>query len=150
MQKFNIINNNLLNKNFDKFNEVKRIYESGGELRELAGEDKARIFVKGKYYPAIITTRSLGDSIASQIGVVSTPHICRYKMDPKINYYLLMCTDGISNVVKIEDIVNIIENHDNRRDNNFNIIFFLIFLNIIYIIYSLFGINNTNNSTSKK
>ena len=126
-QKFNNINDNLLNKNFDKFNEVKRIYESGGEIRELAGEDKGRIFVKGKYYPAILTTRSIGDVIASQIGVVSTPHICRYKMDPKIDYYLLMCTDGISNAVKIEDIVTIIENHDVRMKNNFLIILFIVF-----------------------
>jgi serine/threonine protein phosphatase PrpC len=103
---------NRLNKNFDKFEEIKRIYESGGEIRELAGEDKARIFVKGKYYPALISTRSIGDEIASQIGVRAEPHIVRYKLDDKINYYLLMCTDGIHNVVKIEDIVTIIENND--------------------------------------
>jgi len=107
-----LIKDNCLNKNFDKFEEIKRIYESGGEIRELAGEDKARIFVKGKYYPALITTRSIGDEIASQIGVKAEPHITRYKLDEKTNYYLLMCTDGISNAVKIEDIVTIIENND--------------------------------------
>ena len=112
---------NRLNKNFDKFEEIKRIYESGGEIRELAGEDKARIFVKGKYYPALISTRSIGDEIASQIGVRAEPHIVRYKLDDKINYYLLMCTDGIHNVVKIEDIVTIIENNDVC---NTNLIFF--------------------------
>ena len=102
----------IIKKEFDKFEEVKRIYESGGELRELAGEDKARIFVKGKYYPALITTRSLGDEIASQIGVKSNPHISTYKLEDRINYYLLLCTDGIFNAVKIEDIVSIIENND--------------------------------------
>ena len=31
--------------------ELRRIYESGGEIRKLAGEEKSRIFVKGKYWP---------------------------------------------------------------------------------------------------
>jgi len=104
--------NNILNQDFDKFEEVKRIYESGGEIRILSGEEKARIFVKGKYYPALTTTRTIGDEIASQIGVKPDPHIVRYKLDEKTNYYLLLCSDGISNVLKIEDIVNIIENND--------------------------------------
>ena len=113
----------------------------------MAGEDKARIFVKGKYYPAIISTRSIGDEIASQIGVKSDPHICRYKMDPKINYYLVMCTDGVSNAVKIEDIVTIIENHEVCKK-----IIFLIILLLYYFFnfISVFGIYYTSNTTGEK
>lgn len=112
LQNFLFQKENVVNKDYDKFEEIKRIYESGGEIREIAGEEKARIFVKGKYYPALITTRSIGDEIASQIGVQHEPHITKYRLDEKINYYLLICTDGISNAVKIEDIVTIIENND--------------------------------------
>ena len=108
-----------MNKNFDKFDETRRIYESGGEIRELAGEEKARIFVKGKYYPALITTRSIGDEIASQIGVKSEPHITCYKLNEKIEYNILMCTDGITNALKIEDVVGIVENSDVCRINLF-------------------------------
>lgn len=104
-----------MNKSFDKFNETKRIYESGGEIRQLAGEDKSRIFVKGKYYPALITTRSIGDEIASQIGVMSEPHITTYSLKEKVDYYLVLCTDGISNVMEINDLIEIIENNDIRK-----------------------------------
>lgn len=101
-----------VHKNFDINEELRRIYECGGEIRKLAGEEKSRIFVKGKYFPGLINTRSLGDQIGNSIGVLQTPHICKYPFQEKNNYYLIMCTDGISNVLKNEAIVGIIENND--------------------------------------
>lgn len=101
-----------LHKNFDMNEELRRIYESGGEIRKLAGEEKSRIFVKGKYFPGLINTRSIGDQIGAQIGISCTPHICKYNLHEKTNYYLLMCTDGITNVLKNEIIINLIENND--------------------------------------
>jgi hypothetical protein len=67
-----------VHKNFDINEELRRIYECGGEIRKLAGEEKSRIFVKGKYFPGLINTRSLGDQIGNSIGVLQTPHICKY------------------------------------------------------------------------
>jgi serine/threonine protein phosphatase PrpC len=101
-----------LHKNFDMNDELRRIYECGGEVRKLAGEDKFRIFVKGKYFPGLINTRSLGDQIGSNIGVMQTPHISKYVFQEKNKYYLIMCTDGVTNVLKNDAIVNIIENND--------------------------------------
>ena len=75
--------------------------------------------MKGKYYPALITTRSIGDEIASQIGVKPEPHISCYTLNERIDYHLLVCTDGISNVLKIDDIVGIIENNDLCKNNFF-------------------------------
>jgi hypothetical protein len=49
--------------------EVRRIYECGGEIRKLAGEEQSRIFVKGKYFPGLINTISLGDQIGTNIGI---------------------------------------------------------------------------------
>lgn len=92
--------------------EVRRIYEKGGEIRTLAGETVSRVFLKGKYYPGLLNTRSLGDLVGRDIGVISEPHIVKYECNEKFNYYLIMCTDGISNVVSIEKMVNIIESND--------------------------------------
>lgn len=92
--------------------EVRRIYENGGEVRKLAGERIWRIFLKGKYFPGLICTRSLGDLIGREIGVISTPHIVKYQCDERYNYYLIMCTDGISNNVTIDKMVSIIEAND--------------------------------------
>jgi serine/threonine protein phosphatase PrpC len=97
---------------FDINEDLRRIYECGGEIRKLAGEEKSRIFVKGKYFPGLINTRSLGDQIGCTIGTIYNPHISKYTFDDKSNYYMIMCTDGITNVQKIDQIVTTIENHD--------------------------------------
>ena len=95
--------------------ELRRIYEYGGEIRKLAGEEKSRIFIKGKYYPGLINTRSLGDQIGMGIGIISLPHIARYNLSDTNNYHLMICTDGISNVSKPDKLVNIVENNDIRK-----------------------------------
>jgi serine/threonine protein phosphatase PrpC len=55
------------------------------------------------------------------------PHLTYYKLKEKIEYNLLMCTDGISNAIKIEDIVGIIENNDVCMIKIFKIVFYLIY-----------------------
>ena len=92
--------------------EIRRIYEHGGEMRKLLGETKSRIFVKGKYFPGLINTRSLGDQIGKGIGILSLPHITTYKLNKGISYYLLMCSDGINNVFPIIKLVNIIQENE--------------------------------------
>ena len=91
--------------------EIRRIYEHGGEIRKLLSESKSRIFVKGKYYPGLINTRSLGDFIGKGIGVLSKPHITKYQLNKGERYFLLLCTDGISNVCDITKLVNIVQNN---------------------------------------
>lgn len=101
-----------VHNNINQEDEVRRIYEKGGEIRNLAGETIWRIFIKGKYFPGLTNSRSLGDLIGREIGVVSEPHIAKYQCDEKFNYYLILCTDGISNNVPIDKMVSIIESND--------------------------------------
>lgn len=96
---------------FNLDDEVRRIYEKGGEIRTLAGESIYRIFVKGKYFPGLINTRSLGDVIGKEIGIISEPHIVKYRCEDKYNYYLVMCSDGVSNNISIEKMMSIIESN---------------------------------------
>lgn len=102
----------LLENETDMGDEIRRIYEKGGEIRNLSGENVSRIFLKGKYYPGLLNTRSLGDLVGRDVGIISEPHFVKYQCDDKFNYYLIMCTDGISNIVSIEKMVNIIETND--------------------------------------
>jgi len=92
--------------------EIRRIYEHGGEIRKLLGESKSRIFVKGKYFPGLINTRSLGDHIGKGIGILSKPHVTRYKLNKSQKYFLLMCSDGISNVCNISKLVNLVQRNE--------------------------------------
>ncbi len=92
--------------------EIRRIYENGGEIRKLIGENKRRIFVKGKSFPGLINTRSLGDQIGKGIGILSTPHIRTFKLEKFTNYYLLICTDGINNVLNTSRLVSILQENE--------------------------------------
>ncbi len=92
--------------------EIRRIYEHGGEIRKLLGESKSRIFVKGKYFPGLINTRSLGDHIGKGIGILSKPHVTRHRLNKSQKYFLLMCSDGISNVCNINKLVNLVQRNE--------------------------------------
>ena len=92
--------------------EIRRIYEHGGEIRKLLGESKSRIFVKGKYFPGLINTRSLGDHIGKGIGILSKPHVTRHRLNKSQKYFLLMCSDGISNVCNISKLVNLVQRNE--------------------------------------
>ena len=92
--------------------EIRRIYEYGGEIRKLLGEEKSRIFVKGKYFPGLINTRSLGDQIGKGIGILFKPHVTKFKLNRAQKYFLLMCSDGISNVCNINKLVNLVQKNE--------------------------------------
>ena len=112
----------LTGQNINMEDEIRRVYEKGGEIRNLAGEPIWRIFVKGKYFPGLMNTRSLGDLIGREIGVISEPNIVKYQCEEKFNYYLIICTDGISSYISIEKMVSIIEANDlcKINYNNYN------------------------------
>jgi hypothetical protein len=58
--------------------ELHRIYQNKGEVKSglaLSGDKKPRVYVRGRMYPGLSTTRSLGDLLAHQIGVTSEPSI---------------------------------------------------------------------------
>ena len=63
--------------------ELTRIYKSRGEVKTgntLTGDKKPRVYVRGRTYPGLSTTRSLGDLLAHQIGVTSEPSIKIHKV----------------------------------------------------------------------
>ena len=76
------------------------------------GETKSRIFVKGKYFPGLINTRSLGDHIGKGIGILSKPHVTKHRLNKSQKYFLLMCSDGISNVCNISKLVNLVQRNE--------------------------------------
>lgn len=91
--------------------EIRRIYEHGGETRLLSGESKSRIFIKGKYFPGMIITRTIGDQIGNGIGCICTPHITKFQLQKDTKYYMLICSDGINNVLSYDKLINIIQSN---------------------------------------
>ena len=94
---FNLKPIKISNENFDKFKEVNRIYENGGELRTIAEEKKFRIFSKGNYFHALFSSRSIGDELGCNIGIISDPSISCFQInknfeirnDKKLNLCLI-------------------------------------------------------------
>lgn len=53
--------------------EKERIYLMGGEVRQFQKGDKERVCVRCRNYPGITGTRSIGDLVATKIGVIHEP-----------------------------------------------------------------------------
>ena len=79
--------------------EYERIIKNGGVVEQITDDfgekfGPKRVWKKGQLYPGLAMSRSLGDFQAKKCGVISTPHIVEYKINPKTKY-LVICSDGI-------------------------------------------------------
>lgn len=102
--------------------EKKRIEESGGvveKYREANGEldGPYRVWVKGEEFPGLAVSRSLGDSIAENVGVVSDPEIIVKDIDSSARYVVL-ASDGVWDFLDGEDIIRIVSPFYKKNDPN--------------------------------
>jgi hypothetical protein len=56
----------------DEVNEMYRIYDNRGEVRQTEDGMK-RVFLRARMYPGLRISRTIGDLIPHQIGVISEP-----------------------------------------------------------------------------
>ena len=96
-------------------NERKRIESMGGiisQCNDLYDDGKEggpfRIWVKGCDYPGISMSRSIGDKISHDIGVIYEPEILDFNIDNNCEY-IVIGSDGIWQYTKNEDIAHIIK-----------------------------------------
>lgn len=73
--------------------EMHRIYDNRGEIRE-AEDGRQRIFLRARMYPGLKVSRTIGDLISHQIGVISQPNtqIVDFKPNDKL---LVVGTAGL-------------------------------------------------------
>jgi len=76
------------------FQEKKRIFSSGGEVRHLRNEDEERVFYRGKSYPGLKVTRAIGHSLASKIGLISKPEIAVREIG-KTDSFIIMSSPSL-------------------------------------------------------
>ena len=78
--------------------ERKRIEENGGEIAQFEedGEKSGpfRVWKKGEVYPGIAMSRSIGDLIATTLGVVPEPKFIEDKVD-KDTKFIVIASDGV-------------------------------------------------------
>ena len=101
-------------------NEQKRIIENGGVIHPYYDEDGVfegpdRVYVKGKTYPGLSLTRSIGDLEGEKVGIISEPDIIVKKIDSTCKY-LVMGSDGLWDMIKPYDVIRIVNPFFNKGD----------------------------------
>ena len=100
--------------------EKERIEKNGGELRRIIENNEEigpiRVWVKGKKYPGIAMSRSIGDSVANEIGVFSLPEIKEFYIQNNCKF-IVIGSDGLWEFLENEKVV--------RYVNKFNDILFI-------------------------
>jgi serine/threonine protein phosphatase PrpC len=95
--------------------EMGRIYKNRGEVKTgitLSGDKKPRIYVRGRTFPGISTTRSLGDLLAHHIGVTSEPSVRIINISlQQSERFIAIATDGIWDNMGPEDLIGHINEH---------------------------------------
>ncbi len=82
----------------DNPEESKRIIENGGEISQFEedGEKSGpfRVWKKGEEYPGIAMSRSIGDFIATTLGVIPVPIFLDEKIDSETKF-IVVASDGV-------------------------------------------------------
>lgn len=89
--------------------EVARIERSGGEVVSMEFDDgfvETRVNVKGTDYPGISMTRSLGDLVVKEAGVIAEPQVVQWSKPP--GALLLAASDGIWEFLDTERVVQLV------------------------------------------
>jgi serine/threonine protein phosphatase PrpC len=89
--------------------EKQRIIESGrGQVRQLEGDIPLRVFLKDKMYPGLAMTRSIGDTVGVDAGVISDPDVEETGTIQQDWRFLLVCSDGVWEFINPQEAVNIV------------------------------------------
>jgi serine/threonine protein phosphatase PrpC len=74
--------------------EKARIESKNGVVRKRTGDIPHRVFMKGSQLPGLAMSRSLGDLLASKIGVSHVPEVTAIEITDE-HQVLVICSDGV-------------------------------------------------------
>ena len=101
--------------------ESKRIRENGGEISQYEedGEKSGpfRVWKKGEVYPGIAMSRSIGDLIASTLGVIPEPKFLEEKID-KDTKFIVVASDGVWEFLENNTVRDIVMPYYEKNDPN--------------------------------
>eukprot|EP00002_Diphylleia_rotans_P013797 TRINITY_DN2686_c0_g1_i1.p1 TRINITY_DN2686_c0_g1~~TRINITY_DN2686_c0_g1_i1.p1 ORF type:complete len:666 (-),score=124.14 TRINITY_DN2686_c0_g1_i1:629-2626(-) len=100
--------------------ERQRIEKCGGivsrDPKLPQGEyDDLRIYAEGQAYPGLVTSRSIGDTLAHTIGVISDPDVTSKKLD-RYDRLLILATDGVWDILSNQEAVNIASKYTDAKE----------------------------------
>ena len=88
--------------------EYQRIQSCGGYVEILLDAygnktGPARVFKAGTQYPGLAMSRSLGDLMGKECGVISTPQIVEYEINTNTKF-MVICSDGVWEFMQNEQV----------------------------------------------
>ena len=91
--------------------EASRIILAGGEVEQMKdeygeGSGPYRVWVRGKDYPGLAMSRSIGDLKGKTVGVIPDPGIMEYDLN-KSTKFIIICSDGVWEFLNNETVMNI-------------------------------------------
>ncbi|KAL8274435.1 hypothetical protein Esti_001595 [Eimeria stiedai] len=99
--------------------ERKRILAAGGRIAALQEDGKSygplRVWLQSEDLPGLAMSRSLGDTLACRVGVISEPEVSVVSLSPS-DKFLLLATDGVWEFVSNEEAVRILRPFVEARD----------------------------------
>jgi serine/threonine protein phosphatase PrpC len=94
--------------------ETARITKSGGTVSRVTDNHgnkigPYRVWKKNVGYPGLAMSRSIGDQIASEIGIIATPVTTTHALNPGQDLFIVAASDGVWDVMDNQDVVNFVE-----------------------------------------
>lgn len=96
--------------------ELERIQRAGGvvkRIRNANGESSGpyRVWKAHSRVPGLALSRSIGDFIASEIGVIATPIVKRFPIELASDLFFVLGSDGLWDVMRNLEVIDFIEFH---------------------------------------
>ncbi|KAL2918677.1 hypothetical protein HK105_201511 [Polyrhizophydium stewartii] len=102
----------------DLDDEYARVKGTGARVEQLQNGDvldgPLRIFKGSLPYPGIVVTRSLGDSVATKLGVLHEPEVTTISLTPH-DKFLVLATDGLWDALSVKNATDIIAAHSDAQ-----------------------------------
>ena len=100
--------------------EKERINKMGGVVQKIKnkyGEEIGpyRVWAKGKDYPGLAMSRSIGDFNGKNIGIIPVPQIIENNFENNI-CYIVICSDGVWEFLDNEDVMKIGNKYYNENN----------------------------------
>ena len=91
--------------------ERNRIVMSGGVVEQMKDElgegcGPFRVWVKGKDYPGLAMSRSIGDLKGKEVGVIPNPGILEYDLN-KSTRFVIACSDGVFEFINNQTVMDL-------------------------------------------
>ena len=105
-----------------ELDESERILSQGGRLQKCYNEKNnkfygpQRVWLKNEAQPGLAMTRSLGDKMAHNIGVIDEPEIKKFFFEGN-EKFIIIASDGLWEFISGEECINLVKNfYEEKKD----------------------------------